>query len=513
MNGQYNPNDAYSGQTTSIFCYKCGSELTGAGVFCTACGTHQDAANAQSNASYTAYAQPQQPDAYTQQAAYTPPQQIANAKKKVPVAAIVVPIVAVVVVGVLLFLFWDYLPFSGNNAPSISAGDRSGGRNSGLDDDDRGNRGNNRDNEAGGSSRGGLGFGTKEEPARPVDSVDTGSSAPSSAPSSASGGGASGSAAIDTPPATQAPASSSAPPPEAPAVSAQPGLSEFEARERVETWLYNHPFPFYVDIDYSVGEYLFDNVEYYAFTLSSTYFSDVVYVNRNNGRLLIFEYYSDSAPTVPLDDWYYYIYQGRTLDEVIFQTSNWVRLYARWSANSVTVFERDRGSSVWTMVSRDGGVRMVDPDFSYQNGFLTMGFPTTTFRYTFYQNSTGLYNNAANETFTWEFETDPFYSRMSENGANESYDFYSALGRYSLITIHVFWPDGRFAIFYRQADGSWMLRDRNGGFAGIALNISGNANQVTISSSAFTGSYSLNSGGGGTFGNENVSWYYNYSDG
>ena len=199
--------------------------------------------------------------------------------------------------------------------------------------------------------------------------------------------------------------------------------------------------------------------------------------------------------------------------QIITETDDWVSLTAYWpdwSGNRPTVFTRDKGSLVWTMNGRDGSFRIVDPYFSYRNGALVIGFPTTSSEYLIYDNETGVFGSS-NERLTWRFESDRSYSAGSDWGTEQTGNLRSAISNHQLITIRVFWSNGQFAIFYRDADGRWMMRGRNGGFTSVSPSFSyQSGGSATMSFSGSSDRYSLNDGGRGSFGNESITWSYCY---
>ena len=212
-----------------------------------------------------------------------------------------------------------------------------------------------------------------------------------------------------------------------------------------------------------------------------------------------------SAGTVPSTQ---PAYAPTTLDDAIFSTNDWIRLTVDWGARGITIFERDRGSYVWTIHGRDGNYRMVDPIFSYDGGAFTIGFPTTPHIYHFYSNGTGFYNT---ESFTWEYETDPTTTRYSESGTYESYGLDTALSRYLLVTIYIDWLNGDETIFYRQSDGRWEMKSRSGSAWEVFPSFSGSSSQVIISFTTTSNRYVLNAGGSGVCGSDNIYWHYSYS--
>ena len=505
MNGQYNNGDngyntvgggqrAY-GSTESLFntsglefCTNCGMQLPAGSEFCTSCGARQITTGAQSP-----YADP-----YSPGPPYQPGSQPrAPAKKKFPLAAVLIPVIAVVVIGAGIFAYFKFFRDDSSGSKSSSSGSSASdrlesSRNSSRGDDDQDSDDRSRDNTPDRSADGDRetvrppASGGREDPIRnPGDSQSTtaSQSAPPRQP---------------TPEMTQPPT----PPP-------LPSMTETEAKQIVTEWIAYHYFPFQVSVDGWFEDYSLYGVEYFLAGIYSPEFYYQIYINKDTGQVYIDDDYSGDFLYSPIDNWYVDVFTPKTLYETIFETYNWVRIYARWSANSATVFERDRNSLVWRMQSRDGAFRMVDAWFGYENGAITISFPTTSTKYYLNPNGTG---NFGSESLVWEFETDPFYSTYSINGAYETYAVYDYLNSFELITIHVYWPNGDTAVFYRQLNGAWMYKQRGGGFGSVTLNLSGNSNQLTISSSSFPNVYTLISGGTGTFGNENINWDFSFSD-
>ena len=196
-----------------------------------------------------------------------------------------------------------------------------------------------------------------------------------------------------------------------------------------------------------------------------------------------------------------------TLSEAIFQTNNWVRLVTYWSGNRATVFERDRDSAVWTMVSRDGFLRIVEPTFSQTPSAFIIGFPTTATEYHLHDDGTGSFGA---ESLIWEFASDPERSLGSVSGRYMTNDFQAAMSRYMLIVIRVYWNNGQVSIFYRDDNGRWLLRGRAGGTSNVEPAIGFPSNYVTMSFADSSSYYRFDNGGTGSYGNERISWDYSY---
>ena len=458
-------------EKTTKYCGVCGKEMAESEASCPSCGAWQDVQGAQFPASPIAYSTPQQQT---------------NVKKKFPIAAVLIPIFAAVAVVALLVVYSIFFSGSQNNTTNDEQSTRRD-RNSLIDDEEDERQDGIVDDEGEGQRNDIAGNDENGSDNIKNDEVKDGD---------------------DDKPETED-ADDSSQEENSPDNTVQ-YITDAQARALVETWLAGHTFSISFRIDPGIGEFIFDNKEHYALTLSSMYFSSEVYVNKITGELLIYEFNAGGWSIVSLDQWYYNLYAARSLDNVILETNRWIRLSVYWGANSVTVFERDLNSPVWTMQSRDGNYRMVDMDFSYEGGIFSIGFPTTSNRYYFYSNNTGSFGG---ETMTWNFETDPFYSMMSVSEAFRTDDLYGALNRYMLLTIHVYWPNGQTSIFYKQSDGRWMMKDRSGNFSAVALNFSGNSAQVTMSSTSLPNAYVFNSGGVGSLGGESILWDYSYSTG
>ena len=196
------------------------------------------------------------------------------------------------------------------------------------------------------------------------------------------------------------------------------------------------------------------------------------------------------------------------IGDAIFETSNWIQLRVEWQNGTRTVFERDRGSLVWTMQGRDGSYRMVYPSFAYDGGGFTIGFPTTRTMYYLFDDRTGHFGN---ETLVWEFVADPDFSRGTISGANYTADLPGALSRYSLILIRVNWPDGGTTDFYRQGDGTWRMNGRDGGFTSVNPSFTILTNQLNISFPGSSLNYIMHEGGHGARGSESFTWSYSFT--
>ena len=198
-----------------------------------------------------------------------------------------------------------------------------------------------------------------------------------------------------------------------------------------------------------------------------------------------------------------------SLEDAILYANEWVRLGIQWTNGTRTVFERDRDSQIWTMESRDGRYRMVEPDFSSSGGTFTIGFPTTKTRYTLMSDHTGSFGN---EAMTWIIETNPSYSKMSESGTRQTYDLYNALGKYMLLIIRINWNNGETTIFYQQDNGTWMMKGRSGSFTSVEPSFSGDAEEVYMGFPTTSTKYVLYTGGSGRFGDESLTRNFDFSD-
>jgi hypothetical protein len=220
--------------------------------------------------------------------------------------------------------------------------------------------------------------------------------------------------------------------------------------------------------------------------------------------------------TEPLDDWYSWAYgdpQEETpprvleLDEVILNTSDWIRLSIVWEDGRVTVFERDRGSSVWTMLSRDGSYRMVDPAFSYDALAFTILFPTSSSYYYLFPDNSGSFGS---ELLTWSFETDPSFSRYSESGYGQTRDMMGTLSRHTLVTISIRWRNGETTNFYRHGDSTWLVNHRNNSNTRETPSFVGTSSHFSIGLSSST-LFNFYNDGTGVYGNESFNWSYSFS--
>lgn len=204
--------------------------------------------------------------------------------------------------------------------------------------------------------------------------------------------------------------------------------------------------------------------------------------------------------------------QPATLDDVIFRTTQWVKISAFWDNGTSTVFERDRDAVVWTMLSREGFYRIVEPDFFLNaQGLFTIGFPTTNQVYIFYPNYTGSFGD---ESLTWSFETDPVYTRNSQNNMRIDRDLADELTSDSLMVIRIYFSDLDYMILYRDNDGDWSVRGRNvTSLVRRDLVFRNERGFVTMVYPNAAYDYVFYDNGTGLFGDEQFTWYYGYSDG
>ena len=94
------------------------------------------------------------------------------------------------------------------------------------------------------------------------------------------------------------------------------------------------------------------------------------------------------------------------LGDAILTTNHGIRLVITWDRGDTTIFEREKDSSKWMITGRAGGSWEVDPNFSYENGIFSIGFPTITERYFLYIDGTGYRANrdgSSSESLTWDF--------------------------------------------------------------------------------------------------------------
>jgi len=206
---------------------------------------------------------------------------------------------------------------------------------------------------------------------------------------------------------------------------------------------------------------------------------------------------SDPTPTV----------RYTTLSDVILYTNDWIRLTVYWADSRTTVFERINDSPVWTMVSRDGNYRIVEPNFIFDAGEVIIGFPTTRQEYNLHVDHTGDFGG---EALTWEFETDSFYMAGADSGAYQRSDLQWAMSRYSLIVIHVYWLNGDTTIFYREDSGNWMMKARNNAYTSVQPEFNYSSDRVTMYLSDTSNLYSLADGGMGVSDGESFTWDYSY---
>ena len=149
---------------------------------------------------------------------------------------------------------------------------------------------------------------------------------------------------------------------------------------------------------------------------------------------------------------------------IVLNTHDWVRLEIQWDSGRVTIFERNNSSIVWTMISAYDDHRLIDPNFTDENGTLIIGFPTTNKRYFLYDDMSGFYGVPGEQEIdyiTWSYETDPFHNNGTSFGVYQNYDFIGAVIRYPMVTLYINWPDGRTTIFYKRNDGVWRISSRS----------------------------------------------------
>lgn len=212
---------------------------------------------------------------------------------------------------------------------------------------------------------------------------------------------------------------------------------------------------------------------------------------------------TSSVPEHPSED-----LSDKTLADIILKTDYWVKINIYRSAEDVTVYQRDRGSLVWTMLSNDGNYRMVEPDFAYNEDKLNISFPTTTEEYCLNDDQTG---DIGGHSLEWDFETDKFYSRMSLSDINQTHGLNDAISEYMLVTIRVEWEDDKTTIFYKQADGSWRMKGRDGSFSKVKPSFKSGTDSVTMSFPTVSKKYVFNKNGEGTHGSDNIKWSYSFS--
>ena len=196
----------------------------------------------------------------------------------------------------------------------------------------------------------------------------------------------------------------------------------------------------------------------------------------------------------------------KTLDDVIFNTSDWVLINIDWTNRQRTVFERDRDSLVWIMQSRDGNIRMVKPSFAREGDAITIGFPTTKSTYCLTSDGSGQFQ----EECTWTFDSNPSYSKASISGTGFTEGLPHILSGNNLVIIEISWYDGSTMDFYRQNDGSWMVNERNGSFGTEKLETGEQSGDVLVrvpSGSNFV----LHEDGTGEFENEGFNWKYSFT--
>ena len=198
-----------------------------------------------------------------------------------------------------------------------------------------------------------------------------------------------------------------------------------------------------------------------------------------------------------------------SLSGIILETTDWIRLDARWANGTSTIFERDKDSPVWTMHSRGGRYRMVEPTFGFEGTAFTISFPTSKDYYKIFENGTGSFGN---ESLTWEFETSQTYSRGSASGANRTIDLGRSIDRYLLIVIRITWPNGETTIFYKQDNDTWYMKGRTGSFTLVEprFRSSGSVDYMGFPTTSME--YEFYDNGDGWYDAEWFSWEYAFSD-
>jgi len=210
---------------------------------------------------------------------------------------------------------------------------------------------------------------------------------------------------------------------------------------------------------------------------------------------------TDPPPTLPYPV---------TLNEVILDTTDWIRLDVRWANGTSTVFERDKDSPVWTMQSRDGNFRMVEPTYGFEGAALTIRFPTSSNYYKILDDGTGSFGN---ETLTWEFETSRTYSRESVSVANLTSDLAQIIDRDLLIVLRVYWNNGETTIMYKQDNGTWFMKSRGGSFKLVEPSFRSNEGVDYLDFPTSSAEYEFFEGGDGWYSGEVFSWEYDFYDG
>ena len=187
----------------------------------------------------------------------------------------------------------------------------------------------------------------------------------------------------------------------------QTSLTINDARSALQQWLDARPdMGRYHDLRlYSHDIMVHNGEEYHRFSYEQLYYLDFL-VNVRTGELMSRQTEDGALPAPPLfeplENYYNriyrtdYYYAGKTytaMDDIIMRTGDWIRIFVDWDYDNpnvewydarITVFERDGRTGEWFMWGRDGDDRQVFPDFSYDGGSFTMGFPTTARRYNFH---------------------------------------------------------------------------------------------------------------------------------
>lgn len=191
--------------------------------------------------------------------------------------------------------------------------------------------------------------------------------------------------------------------------AAQSTITADKARSIAAAWLDEHPMetPYTLIPDYE--EVSANGREYFAFNLDviHMYWFSIL-VDKETGELLcrLTEDGMDPGPPVyeRLNDWYDRYYGDypsnlEILANILINSYDDCTLEIYWSNGTVTVFVREYYTMEWVMHGRDGNVRTVYPTFSLQGDEFLIGFPETTTRLYYLNNSFEGY--FGDETFVW----------------------------------------------------------------------------------------------------------------
>ena len=148
----------------------------------------------------------------------------------------------------------------------------------------------------------------------------------------------------------------------------------------------------------------------------------------------------------------------------IEKTMDGVLLVISWHDDRTTVFERELGSQVWMMQSRDinaaNAHREVYPTFVMEDDIITMGFPTTTRFYYLLEDGTGHFSDpdgTRSEALTWEFtlfQTPQFFSYEQL--------WHSIDSTMDGVALAVSWYDDQTTVFRRELGNRiWMMQSRD----------------------------------------------------